>query len=139
MKYVEARDQKCHKTLNKITPKSLAENSLRVNKKKNRMSIISLSISGTLIIAMALFIGSINLKTMMVQTYPLNENLMIGVSLDNFYERLPQIAKDNPFTDDLLREVTNIVGVEKVIKDESIIVRVKAPILSDYFQQGFLA
>lgn len=97
MKYVEARDQKCHKTLNKITPKSLAENSLRVNKKKNRMSIISLSISGTLIIAMALFIGSINLKTMMLQTYPLNENFMIGVSLDNFYERLPQIAKDNPF------------------------------------------
>ena len=68
MKYVEARDQKYHKTLHKITPKSLAENSLRVNKKKNRMSIISLSISGTLIIAMALFIGSINLKTMMLQT-----------------------------------------------------------------------
>ena len=39
----------------------------------------------------------------MLQTYPLNENFMIGVSLDNFYERLPQIAKDNPFTDDLLR------------------------------------
>lgn len=131
MKYVEARDQKYHKTLHKITPKSLAENSLRVNKKKNRMSIISLSISGTLIIAMALFIGSINLKTMMLQTYPLNENFMIGVSLDNFYERLPQIAKDNPFTDDLLREVTHIAGVEKVIKDESIIVRVKAPILTD--------
>ena len=66
--------------------------------KKNRMSIISLSISGTLMIALAILISSINLPAMLRQSYPLDENFQIGIRIDNFYERFPTIIQDNPLS-----------------------------------------
>lgn len=131
MKYIEGIDVNTHKRLKYITPQSLARNGLKINRKKNRMSIISLSISGTLIIAMALFIGSIDSKKMLQQTYPLKENFIVEVSLDNFYKRLPDIAKSNPLTHDLINEIEKTPGVKKVVSSRSMIATIQTPNILD--------
>lgn len=89
MKYRDTVIEKKHKALKKITPDTLAKNNLSVNRKKNRMAVISLSISGTLMIALAILISAINLPAMLLQSYPLNEDFQIGIQIDNFYERFP--------------------------------------------------
>lgn len=131
MKYIQGINVKTHIILKYITPRSLAHNSLKINRKKNRISIISLSISGTIIIAMALFIGSIDSKKMLQQTYPLKENFIIEVSLDNFYKRLPDISKSNPLSPDLIKEVEKIPEVTKVVSSQSMIGTLQVPHLLD--------
>ena len=132
MKYIEGIDVNIHQeTEIYYTWETLARNGLKINRKKNRMSIISLSISGTLIIAMALFIGSIDSKKMLQQTYPLKENFIVEVSLDNFYKRLPDIAKSNPLTHDLINEIEKTPGVKKVVSSQSMIATIQTPNILD--------
>lgn len=119
MKYTGGGSEK-HKVLKQITPFTLARNNLSVNSRKSRISVISLSISGTLMIALGILIGSVDLSAMLLQSYPLGEDFQIGIQMDNFYERFPQIIRDNPLSDKLINEITAIPGVEKVIKDECI-------------------
>ncbi|MDD2971946.1 MAG: ABC transporter permease [Lachnospiraceae bacterium] len=121
MKYTDTDIGKKHKALKNITPHTLAKNSLTVNRKKNRMAVVSLSISGTLMIALAILISSINLPAMLLQNYPLNEDFQVGVQIDNFYQRFPQIIQNNPLSDELIDEILSIPGVEKVIKEEGVI------------------
>ena len=112
-----------HKMLKPITPVTLAKSNLRMNQKKNRMSIISLSISGTLMIALAILISSINLPAMLRQSYPLDENFQIGIQMDNFYERFPTIIQNNPLSDDLQTQIYKIPGIKKIVLDECIVGR----------------
>lgn len=112
-----------HKMLKSITPVTLAKSNLKMNHKKNRMSIISLSISGTLMIALAILISSINLPAMLRQSYPLDENFQIGIQMDNFYERFPTIIQNNPLSNDLQTQIYEIPGVKKIVLDECIVGR----------------
>ena len=54
MKFQWEKTEQRHKILKRITPNTLAQSNLKINRKKNRMSIISLSISGTLMIVLAI-------------------------------------------------------------------------------------
>lgn len=121
MKYTGNSDIKNHKQLKNITPETLAKYNLAINRKKNYMSVISLSISGTLMIALAILIASIDLSAMLLQNYPVNEDFQIGIQMDNFYERFPQIIQNTPLTDELINEISAIPGVENIIKDDCII------------------
>lgn len=85
------------------------------------MSVISLSISGTLMIAFVMLLASIDVPGMLMQYYPLNEQFQIGIQMDNFYERLPQIIRNNPLSDELTDKILSIPGVEKVIKEECVL------------------
>lgn len=127
MKYTDTDIGKKHKALRNITPDTLAKNNLSVNRKKNRMAVVSLSISGTLMIALAILIASINLPAMLLQSYPVNEDFQIGVQIDNFYERFPQVIQNNPLSAELVDEISSTPGVEKVIKDECAIGRLLEP------------
>jgi putative ABC transport system permease protein len=130
MKYSGSPILKKQRCLKHITPTTLAKNNLNLNGKKNRMSVISLSISGILIIAMIVLTGSLNLKEMLLQIYPLNENFMIGINMDNFYERFPEVSKNNPFSDEFISEINSIVGVEKVVKTQCVIGKILEPKIS---------
>lgn len=121
MKFQGEKGGKPHKTLKQITPATLAQRNLKINRKKNRMSIISLSISGTLMIALAILISSINIPAMMRQSYPLDENFQIGIQMDNFYERFPTIIQNNPLSDDLQAQILEIPGVKKIVQDECLV------------------
>lgn len=112
-----------HKPLKQITPDSLAKCNLHTNRKKNRMSIISLSISGTLMIALAILVASINLPAMIRQSYPMDEDFQIGLKIDNFYERFPTIIQNNPLSNELIEQITDISGVQKIVLDKCIIGR----------------
>lgn len=112
-----------HKPLKQITPDSLAKSNLQTNRKKNRMSIISLSISGTLMIALAILVSSINLPAMIRQSYPLDEDFQIGIQMDNFYERFPTIIENNPLSNELTEQITDIPGVQKIVLDKRMIGR----------------
>lgn len=131
MKYTDPFIGKKHIELKKITPGTLAKNNLWVNRKKNRMAVVSLSISGTLMIALAILITSLNLPAMLLEDYPLNEGFQIGVQIDNFYERFPQVIQNNPLSNELVNEIASIPGVEKVIKDECVIGRLLEPEFAD--------
>lgn len=121
MKVGEAQGGGFHKKISYITPITLAKNNLKTNQKKNRMLIISLSISGTLMIALSILLSSINLPAMMRQSYPLDENFQIGIQMDNFYERFPTIIQNNPLSDELQIQISEIPGVEKIVRDECLI------------------
>ena len=123
MKFRDGETAGSHKALKQITPDSLAKSNLYTNRKKNRMSIISLSISGTLMIALAIFVSSINLPAMIRQSYPMDEDFQIGIQMDNFYERFPTIIQNNPLSDELMGQITDIPGVQKIILDECVIGR----------------
>ena len=110
--------------MTRITPNTLAQSNLKMNQKKNRMSIISLSISGTLMIALAILISSINLPAMLRQSYPLDEDFQIGIQMDNFYERFPTIIQDNPLSEDLQAQIYKIPGVEKIVLDGCVVGRI---------------
>lgn len=121
MKFRDGETGGSHKELKQITPDSLAKSNLHTNRKKNRMSIISLSISGTLMIALAILVSSINLPAMIQQSYPMDEDFQIGIQMDNFYERFPTVIQNNPLSDDLEASISKIPGVEKIIRDECIV------------------
>lgn len=121
MKFRDGETAGSHKELKQITPDSLAKSNLHTNRKKNRMSIISLSISGTLMIALAILVSSINLPAMIQQSYPMDEDFQIGIQMDNFYERFPTVIQNNPLSDDLEAQISKIPGVEKIIRDECIV------------------
>ena len=123
MKFRDGETAGSHKALKQITPDSLAKSNLYTNRKKNRMSIISLSISGTLMIALAIFVSAINLPAMIRQSYPMDEDFQIGIQMDNFYERFPTIIQNNPLSDELMGQITDIPGVQKIILDECVMGR----------------
>ena len=123
MKFRDGETAGSHKALKQITPDSLAKSNLHTNRKKNRMSIISLSISGTLMIALAIFVSSINLPAMIRQSYPMDEDFQIGIQMDNFYERFPTIIQNNPLSGELMGQITDIPGVQKIVLDECVIGR----------------
>lgn len=123
MKFRDGETAGSHKALKQITPDSLAKSNLHTNRKKNRMSIISLSISGTLMIALAILVSSINLPAMIRQSYPMDEDFQIGIQMDNFYERFPTIIQNNPLSDELMGQITDIPGVQKIVLDECVIGR----------------
>lgn len=123
MKFRDGETAGSHKALKQITPDSLAKSNLHTNRKKNRMSIISLSISGTLMIALAILVSSINLPAMIRQSYPMDEDFQIGIQMDNFYERFPTIIQNNPLSGELMGQITDIPGVQKIILDECVMGR----------------
>ena len=123
MKFRDGETAGSHKALKQITPDSLAKSNLYTNRKKNRMSIISLSISGTLMIALAILVSSINLPAMIRQSYPMDEDFQIGIQMDNFYERFPTIIQNNPLSGELMGQITDIPGVQKIVLDECVIGR----------------
>lgn len=123
MKFRDGENAGSHKALKQITPDSLAKSNLHTNRKKNRMSIISLSISGTLMIALAILVSSINLPAMIRQSYPMDEDFQIGIQMDNFYERFPTIIQNNPLSGELMGQITDIPGVQKIVLDECVIGR----------------
>lgn len=123
MKFRDGETGGSHKELKQITPDSLAKSNLHTNRKKNRMSIISLSISGILMIALAILVSSINLPAMIRQSYPMDEDFQIGIQMDNFYERFPTIIQNNPLSDELMGQITDIPGVQKIVLDECVMGR----------------
>lgn len=127
MKYTGDSETKQHKELKHITPDTLAKSNLSLNRRKNRMSIVSLSVSGTLMIAFVILLDSINIPGMLMQSYPLNEDFQIGIQIDNFYERFPQIIRDNPLSHELTDKISSIPGVEKVIKDQCVLGQLLEP------------
>lgn len=131
MKETGAQIKGRRRALKKITPTTLAKNNLTANRKKNRMAVVSLSISGTLMIALAILITSLNLPARLLEDYPVNEDFQIGVQIDNFYERFPQVIRANPLSDELVAEISSIPGVEKIIKDKAVIGRILEPDIAD--------
>ena len=123
MKFRDGETAGSHKALKQITPDSLAKSNLYTERKKNRMSILSLIISGTVMIAVAIFVSSINLPAMIRQSYPMDEDFQIGIQMDNFYERFPTIIQNNPLSDELMGQITDIPGVQKIILDECVMGR----------------
>lgn len=131
MKYSDSAIVRKHMDLNHITPDTLAKNNLSINRKKNRMAVVSLSISGSLMIALTILITSFNLPARLLEDYSVNENFQIGVQIDNFYERFPQVIQSNPLTGELTDEILAIPGVEKIIKNEVVIGRLLEPKITD--------
>lgn len=127
MNYTGVSGAKQHKELKHITPETLAKSNLSINRKKNRMTVVSLSVSGTLMIAFVTLLTSINIPAMLMQSYPLNEDFQIDIQMDDFYKRFPQIIRDNPLSDELIKEISSIQGVEKVIKDECLLGELTEP------------
>lgn len=114
-----------------ISPLSLAKTNLIRERKKNKIAVISLTVSGAFMIAVTIFISSINIPKMLSQSYPLNEQYQIGIQMDNFYERFPEIIKSNPLTNEIVKEIENITGVDKVIRDLCLVGIISSPVI-DY-------
>lgn len=131
MQYTEIKFRNKIKTLNHINIKNLALKNIEVNRKKNLIALISLSISGILFISIASLANSIDFNKQMSQTFVYNENYIIGNKIDNLYERITQIQQNNPFTNTLKNEINSIYGVQKVIESKGIKCEVIDPSIKD--------
>ncbi|MCC0638618.1 MULTISPECIES: FtsX-like permease family protein [unclassified Clostridioides] len=131
MQYTEIKSRNKIKTLNYINIKNLALKNIEVNRKKNLIALISLSISGILFISIASLSNSIDFNKQMSQTFVYNENYIIGNKIDNLYERITQIQQNNPFTNTLRNEIKSIYGVQKVIESKGIKCEVIYPSIKD--------
>lgn len=120
MQYTEIKSRKKIRILNHINTKNLALKNIEVNRNKNLIALISLSISGILFISIASLANSIDFNKRMSQTFVYNENYIIGNKIDNLYERITQIQQNNPFTNTLKNEINSIYGVQKVIESKAI-------------------
>ncbi|MGO0882497.1 ABC transporter permease [Clostridioides difficile] len=120
MQYTEIKSRKKTRILNHINTKNLALKNIEVNRNKNLIALISLSISGILFISIASLANSIDFNKRMSQTFVYNENYIIGNKIDNLYERITQIQQKNPFTNTLKNEINSIYGVQKVIESKAI-------------------
>lgn len=134
MKYAENNDnnslkagRRPKKRFSRWVCASLANNSLAVNRKKNRMAVFSLSVSGTLMIAFVILLSSFHVPTLLMQSFPLKEDFKFSVHMDSFYEHFSQVIADNPLSDELYQEISAVPGVNKVIKREFLIGRLTAP------------
>ncbi|MGO0905397.1 ABC transporter permease [Clostridioides difficile] len=127
MQYTEIKSRKKIKVLNYINAKNLALKNIEVNRNKNLIALISLSISGILFISIATLANSIDFNKQMTQTFVYNENYIIGNKIDNLYERITQIQQNNPFTNTLKNEIKSIYGVQKVIESKGIKCKVIEP------------
>ncbi|MGO0985212.1 ABC transporter permease [Clostridioides difficile] len=127
MQYTEIKSRKKIKVLNYINAKNLALKNIEVNRNKNLIALISLSISGILFISIATLTNSIDFNKQMTQTFVYNENYIIGNKIDNLYERITQIQQNNPFSNTLKNEIKSIYGVQKVIESKGIKCKVIEP------------
>ena len=55
--------------------------------------------------------------------FVMDEDFQIGIQMDNFYERFPTIIQNNPLSDELMGQITDIPGVQKIILDECVMGR----------------
>lgn len=131
MQYTEIKSRKKIRILNHINTKNLALKNIEVNRNKNLIALISLSISGILFISIASLANSIDFNKRMSQTFVYNENYIIGNKIDNLYERITQIQQNNPFTNTLKNEINSIYGVQKVIESKAIKCDVIEPSIKD--------
>lgn len=131
MQYTEIKSRKKIRILNHINTKNLALKNIEVNRNKNLIALISLSISGILFISIASLANSIDFNKRMSQTFVYNENYIIGNKIDNLYERITQIQQNNPFTNTLKNEIKSIYGVQKVIESKGIKCKVIEPLIKN--------
>ncbi|MBY2478299.1 ABC transporter permease [Clostridioides difficile] len=137
MQYTETKVRKKIKNFNHINIKNLALKNIESNRKKNRIALISLSISGVLFISIANLANSIDFKKQLSQQFVYNENYIVSVKSDNLYERITQIQQNNPLTDSLKNEIESIYGVKKVIESKSIKVNIIDPYIKDKDNRQF--
>lgn len=96
------------------TPRALAKNQLKYSKKKNRLSVISLSFAGVLLVSVSSVLFSINARDMSAQGFTKGQFVIrvdVGISLNN---PLEYVQMNNPMTEELYQELTLVTGVEKI-------------------------
>lgn len=87
---------------------------------EKRMSVLSLAISGTLILAVAALFSSVYIPGLLTESFPLQEDFQISLSLDHFYQQFPDIVSHNPLSHDLEQKILAIPGVERLVKQETL-------------------
>lgn len=121
--------RKDRKPLSRLTPGALAKNNLAAGRRKNRMAVLSLSVSGTLMVAFILLLGSLDLTGMLRQSFPLDEAFQVGIEMDNYHARFPQVVQNNPLSQDLQEEIAALPGVEAVVPHSVVLSKVATPSL----------
>lgn len=112
------RDCKSRKGYAELDLKKLAYANIKRNKKRTYITILSLTLSGIIFIAMSTILNSIDAKAMATNHFPYD----IKISLDNYTygddespkTEINMLQVNNPLSSDFINEVKNIDGVTEV-------------------------
>lgn len=119
----------------KITPYSLAKMNFNRNKRKALLTLISLGISGVLLMCVATYTNSIDVKSMAKQQFPKGD---IMISLNPLTVQAKDRAKDfnnlqvgNPLNENMEKSILGIEGVKKIEYVQGCISNMKFPVASN--------
>ena len=105
---------KTHKTNKCMTPISMAKLYIKRYRKKVNLTVMLLTLSGTMFIVCASILAALDAKEMSKQNFP-DENCHIAISNEILRDSpLEKIQINNPLTDNLIDEIQNTKGVKEV-------------------------
>lgn len=98
----------------KISPVMLAKKYLATNRKKNVLTVLSLALTGVLLMGFSSVLSSINARDMSLSGFPRGQ-FILNISDDRLRNApLEQIQTSSPFTDSLKNSLNMISGLEDI-------------------------
>lgn len=115
-RYIGTQVEKENQTFRpmKISPAMLAKKQIASNRKKNALTIMSLIITGTLLLGVSSILSSINAEDMSLSGFPRGQ-FIINISNETLLNQsLEKIQESNPFTDGVKATLSGISGMESI-------------------------
>lgn len=106
--------KKTRKGYDEINIKKLTYSNLFRNKKRTYLTLLSLSLSGILIISISTILQSINTEKMVGQHMTNDFELKIKYATYDYEKERAGIIKENPLSEDFIKNIESINGVETV-------------------------
>lgn len=116
----------------KITPYSLAKMNFNRNKRKALLTLISLGVSGILLMCVAAYTNSFDVKSMAKQQFPKGD-IMISLNPLNVQAKdrandFNNLQVENPINDNMEKSILGIEGVKKIEYVRGCISNMKFPV-----------
>ena len=113
-RYIGVEDIKPHKTINHITPFSLAKLYNRRYRKKVNLTVLLLALSGSLVIICSTILSSLDAKKMSKQNF-LNEDYHISIEDDLLRANaMEKVQINNPLNSQLISELKGLSNVKEI-------------------------
>ncbi len=120
---VDRKDQKNHH----ITPSALARMNFQRSRKKTIITLTSLGLTGVFLVAVATVFNSISPEKMAIELLGDHCNYEVSWIDSGGAEGFPDIARENPLTEELRQELLTLDGVESITPHEATFARVTFP------------
>lgn len=124
--YEMGTDRKDHKN-HHITPVSMAQMNFKRSRKKTAITLVSLGMTGVFLVTAATVLNSISPEKMAIESMGDRCNYEVSWIDSTGPEEFPEIAQENPLTEELRQELLSLDGVDAITTHEVVSANVTFP------------